>query len=107
MVSPSPSIRPLLVRISGRAFLTCSRTARLTSYWLLRRTCVLEPGDRFEVMVEHFGAGSQHDVDQVATAVEVGREHLDRGAGAAAHGQDAPAELLGPAVGAGRRGSPT
>ena len=50
---------------------------------------LLEPGNRFEIVVEHLGIGGEDDIDQLASAVEVGREHLDGGAGAPAYGQHA------------------
>ena len=60
---------------------------------------LLQPGDGLEVMVEHLGRGGEDDVDQLAAPVEIGREHLDRGTGSPAHGQDALAEVFGAAVG--------
>ena len=60
---------------------------------------VLEPGNRLEVVVEDLGPGGEDDVDQLASSVEIGREHFDGGAGPPPHGQDALAEVVGAAVG--------
>ena len=98
MVSPRPSIRPLLVRISGRGLLGVVEDSEAHLVQALAAHVMLEPGDRFEVVVEHLGPGFEHDVDQVGPTVEVRGEHLDRGAGSAANGQDALPKVLGAAV---------
>jgi hypothetical protein len=59
---------------------------------------VLEACDRLEVMVEHLGSGGEDDVDQLASPVEVRREHFNGGARPPAYGQDALAEMLSTAV---------
>ena len=105
VVSPKPSIRPLLVRISGCVCLDVLEHREADLVLALPPHVLLQPGDGLEVVVEHIGPGVENDVDQLASPVEVGREHLDRRAGPLAHCQHAAAEVLGAAVIAGRRGS--
>src|SRR5271154_1620070 len=58
----------------------------------------LQAGYCFEVMIEDLGRGGEDDVDQLAAAVEIGREHFDGGTGAPAHGQHALSEMFRTAV---------
>ena len=107
VVSPRPSIRPLLVRTVGRSRLACSRTRRLTAYWLLRRTVCWRRATVSRLWLKTSGSADEDDVDRLGAAVEVGGQHLDRRPGPGADGQDAAAEMLGAAVGqvvAGHRG---
>ena len=99
VVSPRPSIRPLLVRDVGTGALACSRTSGSRAYWLFRRTCCWSRATVSRLWLKTSGAADEHGVDRVGAAVEVGREDLDRRAGACANGQDALAEVLGAAVG--------
>ena len=60
---------------------------------------MLQTGDRLEVVVEDVGLSFEHDVDQIASTVEIWREHFNGEKPARqAHGQDATAEVFGAAV---------
>ena len=99
VVSPSPSISPLFVKVSGRRSLAWARTAEADLVPTLATDLLLESGDGLDVVVEDLGTRLEDAVDQVLAAVEIRGQHLDGRPGPPAHGLDAAREMVRAAVG--------